>query len=93
MIIFLQTGNTASFLVYELARHPEIQERLVEEISSVVGEKGHPSWDDLQKMTLLRNCVREVMRMYIAGGTLLRTIPKDVELLGYEVPGGVSVRT
>lgn len=54
--MFPQTSSAASFLVYEIAKQPEIQERLVEEITSVVGEKEHPSWDDLQKMTLLRNC-------------------------------------
>ena len=62
----------------------------MEEISCVVGEKEHPSWDDLQKMTLLRNCLKEVMRMYVPSGSLYRTIPNDAEIFGYEVPGGVS---
>ena len=87
---FLQTGSISALLVYEIAKAPEIQERLMEEISSVVGEKEHPSWDDLQKMTLVRNCVKEAMRMYIVGGILARTVPNDTQLLGYEVSGGVS---
>ena len=62
----------------------------MEEISTVVGEKEHPSWDDLQKMTLVRNCAKEAMRIYSAGGILARTVPDDTQLLGYEVPGRVS---
>ena len=62
----------------------------MEEISSVVGEKEHPSWDDLQKMTLLRNCVKEVMRMYSPTGGTGRILERDAVLLGYHVPAGVS---
>ena len=66
----LQTSNSATFLLYELAKQPELQERLVQEISSVVGDKEHPSWEDLQKMTLVRNCVKETMRLYSPTGSL-----------------------
>ena len=89
-LLILQTSSSASFLLYEIASHPEIQERLVEEITSVVGEKEHPSWDDLQKMTLLRNCVKETMRMYSPTGATGRTLERDAVLLGYHVPAGVS---
>ena len=87
----VQTSNTASFLLYELAKHPEIQERLVQEISSVVGDKRHPSWDDLQRMSLARNCVKEILRLYtptVGGG---RVLSHDAVLCGYNVPSGVSV--
>lgn len=77
-------------MLYEIAKHPELQDRLVEEISSVVGDKRHPSWEDLQKMTFMRNCVKEAMRIYIPGGILSRTIADDIELMGYLVPARVS---
>jgi cytochrome P450 len=77
-------------LLYEIARNPEIQERLVMEISSIVGEKEHPSWEDLQRMPLLRNCVKEVMRLYSPTGGLARILRQDAVLLGYHIPAGVS---
>ena len=86
----LQTTNTAALLIYEIAKHPELQERLVQEISSVVGDKKHPTWDDLQKMTLVRNCVKESMRLTPPGPINLRSIPEDTVLMGYHVPAGVS---
>lgn len=41
-------------------------------------------------MTLLRNCVKEVMRLYTPTGGTSRTVAEDVVLLGYQVPAGVS---
>ena len=90
LFAIFQTSNSACFLLYEIAKHPELQERLVQEVSSAVGEKDHPSWDDLQKMPLLRNCVKETMRLYNPTGEFIRTIEEDVVLLGYQVPAGVS---
>ena len=86
----LQTSNSACFLLYELAKHPEIQERLVREVSSVVGDKQHPTWDDLQKMPLVRNCVKEIMRLYSPTSGTARVTTEDTVLLGYQVPAGVS---
>lgn len=57
----------------------------------MVEEKEHPSWDDLQKMTLLRNCVKEGMRLHNPGGGPTRVLERDVVLLGYRVPAGVSL--
>ena len=80
-------------MLYELAKHSEIQERLVQEISSVVGDKEHPSWEDLQKLTLVRNCVKETMRLYDPTGGTFRVLARDAIVSGYNVPAGVSCKT
>ena len=90
LFTLLQTASSASFLLYEIAKYPELQERLVQEISSVVGDKKHPSLDDLQKMSLLRNCVKETLRMYVPVAGMTRTLAEDTVLMGYQVPAGVS---
>ena len=90
ILLHFQTSNTACFLLYELAKHPELQERLVQEASLAMGDKDHPSWEDLQKMTLLRNCVKEVMRLHTPVPASVRILTEDVVLLGYQVPAGVS---
>ena len=79
-------------MLYELAKHPEIQDRLVQEISSVVGDKEHPSWEDLQKLTLVRNCVKETMRLYDPTGGTIRVLARDATVSGYHVPAGVSLK-
>ena len=61
----------------------------MQEISSVVGDKGHPSWDDLQRMSLVRNCVKETLRLYPPTLALTRVLQEDVVIQGYQVPAGV----
>ena len=86
----MQTSNTALFLLVELAKHPEIQERLYREIKSVVAEGKHPTWEDLQNMKLVRNCVKETMRLYQPVGGLPRVLNEDAVINGYQIPAGVS---
>ena len=85
-----QTTNTALFLLFELAKQPEIQERLYREIKSVVEEGKHPTWEDLQNMKLVRNCVKETLRLYAPTGLIPRVLDEDAVLNGYQVPAGVS---
>ena len=78
------------FVLYELAKHPDVQERMYREIISVVGEKEHVTWEDIQNMKLVRNSIKETMRLYIPTGVLPRLLGEDVVLNGYQVPAGVS---
>ena len=89
-IINLQTSNTAMFLLFELAKHPEIQERLYREIKLMVEEGKHPTWEDIQNMKLVRNCIKETMRLYLPAGLLPRVLMEDAVFNGYQVPAGVS---
>lgn len=85
-----QTANTSCFLMYEIAKKPDLQKHLVHEVTSVVGDKTHPSWEDLQKMALLRNCVKETMRLYPPTLFAGRILAEDAVVLGYQIPAGVS---
>ena len=85
----MQTSNTALFLLFEMAKHPEIQERMLEEIRSVMGDRKQPTWEDIQKMKLVRNAIKETMRLYLPVGALPRLISEDAVLNGYHVPAGV----
>ena len=86
----MQTSNTAMFLLFELAKQPKIQERLYREIKSIVEEGRHPTWEDLQNMKLVRNCVKETMRLYQPVGVLPRVLREDAVISGYQVPAQVS---
>ena len=54
-----------------------------------MGDKRHPSWENLQRMSLARNCVKESMRIHNPVGVNLRILQKDAVLQGYQVPAGV----
>ena len=87
--LLTQTSNTAMFLLYELAKHPEIQERMYQEIRSTVQDRKHPTWEDIQNMKLVRNSIKESMRLYLPVGVLPRILSEDAVLNGYQVPAGV----
>ena len=58
----LQTTNTSTFMLHELAKNPTLQDRVCEEIRSVMGGRESPTFQDLQKMSLIRGCVKETLR-------------------------------
>ena len=62
VFLTLQTSNSSTFLLHELAKHPEVQEKLLHEIKAVLGDKTTATYEDLQKMTLVRNCIKETLR-------------------------------
>ena len=85
------TSNTAVFALFELARHPKVQESLHKEIMDVVGPDREPTNEQLQKLHLVRACIRETLRLYPATPGTTRTLANDCVLLGYQVPLGTSV--
>ncbi len=56
----------------------------------VVGDKEYPSWEDIQNMPLLRNCVKEVMRLYPVIPLHARVLEEETVIDGYTIPAGVN---
>lgn len=57
------TSHTTSFLLYQLARNPEIQERLRREVLDVVGPKGSPlTVSNANNLHYLKACIKESLR-------------------------------
>ena len=63
---YLQTANQGVFLVFEVARRPEVQEKLYAEIKSVLGDSRHPTAEHLAAMPYLKGCVMEAFRYVIS---------------------------
>ncbi|XP_064393529.1 probable cytochrome P450 49a1 isoform X2 [Halichondria panicea] len=85
------TKNSSTFLLYELAKQPALQDQLCAEIRTVLGDKVNPSWVDLQNIPLVRYCLKETLRMYPAIQSNIRQIQLDGVISGYEVPAGTMV--
>ena len=58
----LQTSNTILWTMYSLARNPNVQQQLYEEVSSVLKPGERATLENLQKMPLLRGCIKESLR-------------------------------
>ena len=90
MIVTLQgqdsVGAALAFTLFELARHPEIQDRVMEEISSVFGDDTRaPTMNDLRQLKYLEQCVKEGLRLYPSVPIILRTLTEDAKLGKYHL--------
>lgn len=66
-LLTLQSSNTTAFLLYFLAKNPDKQEILRQEILSTVGPKGSPiSSNAFNDLPYLKACIKESLRSVIA---------------------------
>ncbi|CAH1233707.1 CYP27A1 [Branchiostoma lanceolatum] len=80
------TGNTLMFNLFCLAKNPEAQKKLYQEIMEVISA-GQPVDDKmLNKMHYLRAVVKETFRVYPTAPNNLRILDRDIVLSGYVVP-------
>ncbi|MCF6522294.1 cytochrome P450 [Streptomyces sp. JJ36] len=83
------TASTFAWTFHELARHPEVERRVLEEIDEVVGDR-QVTFADMSRLTYLRQVLDEVIRLH--GVTLLmRRTAQPVELGGVELPEGTEI--
>jgi cytochrome P450 len=94
MTIFLAghetTAVTLTWTWMLLARHPEVEKRLHNEVDAVVGTR-LPTVDDLPKLTYADTVLQEALRLYPPAWLIGRRALVDVELGGYLVPAGSIV--
>jgi cytochrome P450 len=78
-------------VLYCVATHPDIQVRLREEITSVVGDSVNVTPEHIHRLTLLKNCIKESQRLHPIVPMHGRIVQSDVVLSGYKVPSGTLV--
>jgi cytochrome P450 len=82
--------STLTFMMHELARHPEVAARLREEADRVLGGEP-PSVDQLEEMPYLDMVLDEVLRLYPPAWIGPRRAVREFEFGGYTVPRGAYV--
>ncbi|HET7574176.1 MAG TPA: cytochrome P450 [Solirubrobacterales bacterium] len=83
--------STVSFMMHELARHPDVVAKLQEEQDRVL-DGSSPSLDQLEKeMPYLEMVMDEVLRLYPPAWMGPRRAVKDFEFNGHGVPAGAYV--
>lgn len=87
------TSNTFSFLFWELAKNPEWQQRLRDELRAVAwGEEVVPNYKCISHLPILEAVVQETLRLWPAAPASLPRIATSTggTIDGTVIPGHVS---
>ncbi|WP_371478772.1 cytochrome P450 [Kitasatospora sp. NBC_00315] len=84
------TTNALSWTFYLLARHPEVEARLHEEVDRVLGGR-RATFEDLPNLSWTRMIVEEVLRIYSPAYQSMRRASQDDEIDGFAVPAGTNI--
>merc|ERR1719273_2485395 len=78
------TGMTLSYLAYAMAKHPDIQEKLQEEIDQAFDDAGDkfPDYNTIQSLPYLDMIIHETLRFYNPTNMTARACTQD-----YKIPG------
>jgi cytochrome P450 len=66
------TQSALTWAIIELIQQPELLKQVQEEIDSVLGDKTEPTYEDIEKLELVRLVVAETLRMYPVPTVLIR---------------------
>lgn len=78
------TANALTFTLHLLANHPEIQQKVLDEITEIEAQTNDVV-EQLQKMTYINAVINESMRLYPPAWITDRENIDDDEMLGYKI--------
>ncbi|XP_069507232.1 1,25-dihydroxyvitamin D(3) 24-hydroxylase, mitochondrial [Ambystoma mexicanum] len=82
------TANSLLWALFNISRNPHVQDKLLEEIQSLLTPDQIPSAEDLKRMPYLKACLKESMRITPSVPFTTRTLDKDTRLGEYLLPKG-----
>ncbi|XP_035300959.1 cytochrome P450 4F6 isoform X2 [Cricetulus griseus] len=85
------TASGLSWILYNLARHPEYQERCRQEVRELLRDREPQEieWDDLAQLPFLTMCIKESLRLHPPVTMILRCCTQDIVLPdGRVIPKG-----
>jgi cytochrome P450 len=84
------TASTLNWTWYLISQHPDVEEKLANELTSLPGS-GCPELDDLPKFPYARQILEECLRLYPAGWLMTRKALNDDQFGDYFVPAGTEI--
>uniref|UniRef100_A0A6B2E7K6 Putative cytochrome n=1 Tax=Phlebotomus kandelakii TaxID=1109342 RepID=A0A6B2E7K6_9DIPT len=74
------SATVMTFTLYELARYPEIQKRVQDEIDRVTSMRGEMTDEGIMELELLDRCIHETLRLHSVVFNMTRICTKSFEL-------------
>jgi len=87
------TASSFTWLLYELAKNPDIQERCRQEVDEILAGRDDDVivWDDLVKFKYLTMCIKEAQRLHTVVPFIARELKEDLMIDGNKVLKGTNV--
>jgi cytochrome P450 family 4 len=88
------TAAGSSFFLSMMGCHPDIQEKVIQELDEIFGDSDRPAtFQDTLEMKYLERCLMETLRMYPPVPIIAREIKTDLKLASgdYTIPAGCTV--
>ncbi|XP_011881550.1 PREDICTED: cytochrome P450 4g15 [Vollenhovia emeryi] len=88
------TAAASSFFLSIMGCHPDIQEKVIQELDDIFGDSDRPAtFQDTLEMKYLERCLMETLRMYPPVPVIARKVNNDLKLASgdYTVPAGTTV--
>ncbi|PPQ86761.1 hypothetical protein CVT25_012406 [Psilocybe cyanescens] len=76
------TTNSITYAIYMLAEHPDVLQRLRNEVLEKVGDTRRPTFEEMKDMRYLRAVINETLRLYPAVPFNIRSTANPVILPG-----------
>ncbi|KAF7546811.1 hypothetical protein G7Z17_g8170 [Cylindrodendrum hubeiense] len=86
------TACSVVWAVHELSHRPQLQQRLRDEIENLCTPLESATHVNIEKLPLMHNFVREVLRMYCAVAILPREATRDIDIAGVVIPKGTAIQ-
>ena len=86
------TSNTMQWVLYMMAKNPDKQDILRQEVLSVLGDTTLATPTTLTQMPYLKAWVRETLRLYPVLCVIARKPTEDITLSGYLIPAGTQIQ-
>ncbi|MFI7014821.1 cytochrome P450 [Streptomyces sp. NPDC050164] len=84
------TASVLSWTLYELARHPGIEARVLAELDGVLG--GRPvAFDDVTRLPYLNRVITETLRLHHPGWLVTRRTTEETRLGEWTLPAGTEL--
>jgi cytochrome P450 len=84
------TSNALSWTFYLLSQHPDVEQRLHQELHDILGGRA-PTVNDLPNLPYTQWVIAEAMRLYPPAWVVSRHAIADDEIGGYHIPAGSSI--
>jgi cytochrome P450 len=87
------TAYFSAYFVYLLGQHPDIQDRIRDEMNAVMGDRTDVTADDVSEMKYLAKAMQECLRLYAIIPNVTRTSAEDVYIkeANITIPKGANV--